>query len=165
MARRSKNKKDKIRLLKARARKRGRAASHPTSAPTGLTSTSLDSLQDRDSFASQNVRVDPDEEAKQNDRSLRFRTACRFWVFGEYERAAASFREVLELEHDDPRFARYWLASCLFQLGSSDELDELLQQHDDNSGIWQFAQSLHAFRLRFSFAAVLEVYGRILPRS
>ena len=121
---------------------------HPpstTNKPDGLL-TSLDSLQDRDSFASQNVRVDPDEEAKQDDRILRFQTACGFWVFGEYERAAASFREVLELDHDDPRFARYWLASCLFQLGSSDELDELLQQHDDNSGIWRFAQALHAFR-------------------
>lgn len=146
MARKPKKKKDKARLLKARARKRGRAASQPTTAPTGFTSASLDSLQDRDAFASQNVHVDADDEAKQNDWILRFRTACRFWVFGEYERAAAFFRELLEREHDDPRFARYWLASCLFQLGSSDELDELLQQHDDNSGIWRFAQALHAFR-------------------
>ena len=146
MARRSKKKTDEIRLLKARARKRGRTASQPTIAPIGLTSTSLDGLKDRDSFVSQNVRVDPDEAAKQDDRILRFRTACGCWVIGEFERAAASFREVLELDHDDPHFSRYWLASCLFQLGSSDELDELLQQHDDNSGIWRFARALHAFR-------------------
>jgi hypothetical protein len=65
---------------------------------------------------------------------------------GEYEQAAASFREMLERDHDDPRCIRYWLASCLFHSGSSDELGELLQRHDDNSGIWRFAQALHAFR-------------------
>ncbi|MEX0818824.1 MAG: tetratricopeptide repeat protein, partial [Pirellulaceae bacterium] len=104
------------------------------------------SLQNRDSLASQNVRVDPAEEATQDDRISRFRAACRLWACGEYERAAASFRETLELEQDDPHFARYWLAACLFQLQASDELDTLLQQHHDNSGIWGFARALHAFR-------------------
>lgn len=145
MTRKSK-KTDKISSLKARARKEGRVASRPTPAPTGLSSTSLDLPQDRGSFLSQNVRVAGDEEAKRNDWILRFRTAYRFWGFGEYERAAEIFREMLELKHDDPCCAHYWLASCLFQLGSSDELDELLQQHDDESGIWRFAQALHAFR-------------------
>ncbi|MDA1055270.1 MAG: tetratricopeptide repeat protein [Planctomycetota bacterium] len=145
MTRKSK-KTDKISSLKARARKEGRVASRPTPAPTGLSSTSLDRPQDRGLFASQTVRVDGDEEAKRNDWLLRFRTAYRFWGFGEYERAAEIFREMLELDHDDPCCAHYWLASCLFQLGSSDELDELLQQHDDESGIWRFAQALHAFR-------------------
>ncbi|MHB8973738.1 MAG: tetratricopeptide repeat protein [Pirellulaceae bacterium] len=148
MARSSKKKTDEIRLLKARARQRERTASPPTPPPIGLTSTAWESLPEGDSCASQDGRVDPDDEAQPNERMLRFQTACRCWVCGEYERAAASFREVLEREHADPRFARYWLASCLFQLGSSDELDELLPQHDDHSGIWQFAQALHAFRQR-----------------
>jgi tetratricopeptide (TPR) repeat protein len=146
MARRSQKKKDKLRLLKARARKRGRAAAQATPAPTDLTPTAWDSRQGRDSFASPNVPVDPDEDAQQNERRLRFRTAYRCWVSGEYEQAATFFRELLALEHDDPHFARYWLASCLLQLGSSDELNELLQQHDEHSGIWRFAQVLHAFR-------------------
>ncbi len=78
---------------------------------------------------------------------LRLKTARGFWESGDYRRAADSFRAVLNLEHDDPGFSRYWLASCLFQLGSFDELDKLLQQHDDHSGIWRFAQALDAFRL------------------
>jgi hypothetical protein len=143
---RSSKKKDEIRLLKARARKRGLAASQPTPPPVDLTSTSLDSRQDRDSVVSRVARVDRDEEAQEDDRTLWFRAACRSWVFGAYERAASYFREVVEREHDDPRFARYWMASCLFQLESTDELSELLHQHDDNSGIWRFAQALHSFR-------------------
>ena len=93
------------------------------------------------------VRVAPNEAATKNDLKLRLRTACRFWESGEYKLAADSFREVFDLEHDDPYFSRYWLASCLFQLGSFDELDKLLQQQDDHSGIWRFAQALEAFRL------------------
>jgi hypothetical protein len=68
------------------------------------------------------------------------------WESDEYQRATNSFRELLALEHDDPCFARYWLASSLFQLGSFDELAKLLQQRDDHSGIWRFAQALEAFR-------------------
>jgi len=93
------------------------------------------------------VRVAPNEAATKNDLKLRLRTACRFWESGEYKLAADSFREVFDLEHDDPYFSRYWLASCLFQLGSFDELNKLLQQQDDHSGIWRFAQALEAFRL------------------
>ena len=74
------------------------------------------------------VRVAPNEAATKNDLKLRLRTACRFWESGEYKLAADSFREVFDLEHDDPYFSRYWLASCLFQLGSFDELNKLLQQ-------------------------------------
>jgi len=95
----------------------------------------------------QKARVAPHEESKKDELVLRFRAACDFWRSGEYERAAGSFREVLQRDRDDPHFSRYWLASCLFLLGSSDELDELLKQHDDDSGIWRFAQALHAFRL------------------
>ncbi|MEO8493573.1 MAG: tetratricopeptide repeat protein [Planctomycetota bacterium] len=134
MTRKSKKQRDKISSLKARARKEGRVASKPTPAPAG--------------FASPTTRVDPGEEAEQSDRILRFRTAYRLWAIGEYERAAATFREVLELDDSDPCFACYWLASCLFQMGSSDELDGLLVQHDDNSGIWRFAQALRDFRER-----------------
>lgn len=94
----------------------------------------------------QKVRVAPNVAAQKNDLTLRFRKACSLWKSGEYQRAADSFREVLGLERQDPHFSRYWLASCLFQLGSSDELDKLLQQQDDHSGIWRFAQALEAFR-------------------
>jgi hypothetical protein len=95
----------------------------------------------------QKVHVAPNETAKKNDLMSRLRTACKFWVSGEFERAAESFREVLVLDHKDPYFSRYWLASCLFQLGSSDELGKLLKEKDDHSGIWRFAQALEAFRL------------------
>ncbi len=95
----------------------------------------------------QGARVAANEAAKKNDLMLRLATACRFWESGEYRRAADAFREVFEVEHDDPYFSRYWLASCLFHLGSYDELDKLLQQRDDHSGVWRFAQALEAFRL------------------
>ncbi|MGO9598814.1 MAG: tetratricopeptide repeat protein [Isosphaeraceae bacterium] len=95
----------------------------------------------------QRVRAAQKKAATKNDLMLRLRTACRFWESGEYKLAADSFREVFDLERGDPYFSRYWLASCLFQLGSFDELDKLLQQHDDHSGIWRFAQALEAFRL------------------
>ncbi len=79
---------------------------------------------------------------------LRLNAARRFWESGEYRRAADSFRAAFNLDYDDPCFSRYWLASCLFQSGSFGELDRLLQQCDDHSGIWRFAQALEAFRRR-----------------
>ncbi len=91
----------------------------------------------------QRIGVTPNK----NDLSRRFQTARRLWETGEYRRAAESFGELFDSERGDPRFSRYWRASCLFQLGSSDELDALLQQRDDHSGIWRFAQALEAFRL------------------
>ena len=142
MARRPKKKQDKIRSLKSRARKR--AASRLTPAPTGLASSG--SPRDRDSAAPQEVRIDPVDQAKQDDRSPRFQLACKLWALGEFERAADFFHGVLEREIGDPCCARYWLASCMFQSGSSDELDSLLEQHDDGLGIWRFAQALHVFR-------------------
>ena len=84
--------------------------------------------------------------SKKADLIPRFQTACGFWESGEFKRAADSFRGVLELDQNDPTFSRYWLASCLFKLESYDELDTLLQQRDDHSGIWRFAQTLEAFR-------------------
>ena len=106
MARNSKKNEDKIRVLEARARKRRRDASQLTPDLTGPFSTSLDSLQDHDSSGPHNVRVDPDEEAKQAYRIVRFGTGRSFWEVGEYERAADSFRRVLKLDHGDPSFSR-----------------------------------------------------------
>ena len=57
---------------------------------------------------------------------IRLQTGQRLWACGEYKQAANSFREALKLQRHDPSFSRYWLASCLFQLGLSDELDKLL---------------------------------------
>ena len=95
----------------------------------------------------QKTRVTGRKGAKKSELMPRMRAACGFWVSGEFERAADSFREVLELDHQDPHFSRYWLASCLFQLGSSDELGRLLKEQDDHSGLWRFAQAMDEFRL------------------
>lgn len=142
MARSSKKKEDRIRLLKARAVQRERAASQPAS-PTGdSTFTSPDPPPDRDAFESRMVRAGWDQEG---DGIRRFAVAHKSWLVADYERAAANFRELLQQESADPWFVRYWLASCLFQLESRDELAELLHRHDDNSGIWRFAQALHMF--------------------
>jgi hypothetical protein len=89
----------------------------------------------------------PNKAAKSRDLLPQFRAACRCWESGDYQRAVVLFREVIALEHGDPFFSRYWLASCLFQSGSFDELDRLLLKHDEHSGIWRFAQALEAFRM------------------
>lgn len=95
----------------------------------------------------QRVRVAVKQTATKNDLLPRLRNAQKLWSSHEYRRAAVAFREVLKLDRADPHFSRYWLASCLFQLGPSDELGKHLQQRDDHSGIWRFAQALEAFRL------------------
>ncbi len=95
----------------------------------------------------QTVHIDHDGRREENDLNPGFQTARRSWTSGEYRRAADAFRDVLQLDHNDPQFSRYWLASCLFLLGSPNELDELLRQHDDNSGVWRFAQALQSFHL------------------
>ena len=94
----------------------------------------------------QRTRASQSEKIKKTDLDRGFRTARSLWRFGKYERAANGFRGVLKLDPDDPRFSRYFLASCLFQMESTEELDEVLQRHDDQSGIWRFAQALQAFR-------------------
>ncbi|MEZ6128148.1 MAG: hypothetical protein R3C59_05675 [Planctomycetaceae bacterium] len=76
----------------------------------------------------------------------RFRPARSLWKSGKYERAADGFRNVIEFDDNDPTFSRYFLASCLFQLELTSELDDVLSRHDDQSGIWRFAQALHAFQ-------------------
>lgn len=92
------------------------------------------------------ARIGRNEVAKLREQLQSFQMACEFWVSGEYNRASDVFRELAGQERGDPWFSRYWLASCLFHLGSYDELDELLEQRDDHSGIWRFAQALEAFR-------------------
>jgi hypothetical protein len=95
----------------------------------------------------QKAHVTPNPAAKKNHLMQQFRTARGFWDIGEFKRAADSFRELFDLDRGDPCFSRYWRASCLFRLGSTEELDLLLKQQDDHSGIWMFAQALEAFRL------------------
>ena len=93
------------------------------------------------------VRVASNETPKKNDLMPRFRAACESWESGEFKRAADSFRQLFNLDLQDPYFSRYWLASSMFHLGSYDELEKLLQRQDDHSGVWRFAQALVAFRL------------------
>jgi len=85
------------------------------------------------------------KQVKQTDLDRRFRTARELWRTGDYEGAAGAFRDVLERDPDDTRFARYYLATCLLQMDLPDELEELLQRYDDQSGVWRFAQALHSF--------------------
>jgi tetratricopeptide (TPR) repeat protein len=94
-----------------------------------------------------NSRAAPKKPAKRKDSQPWLLEQARgYWRSGEYARAADAFREVLALNRDDPGCCRYWLASCLFQLGSFQDLHELLAQWDDDSGTWRFAQALAAFR-------------------
>ena len=90
--------------------------------------------------------VAPRAAAKKIDVRLPFFRACEFWISGEYQHAVDSFLDVLDLDPDDHHCSRYWLASCLFQLESFDELDLVLRRGDDQSGVWRFAQALAAFR-------------------
>jgi len=145
MARKSRKKKGKIRSQNARARQRRRDVSQRTLAPTGMSPAEWTGPKGRVLQGSSTVGRHTDEAATAFERYVLFEMGCSFWALGESEPAAAAFRESLKQDPDDPLFARYWLASCLFQLGLSGELDELLQSRDERSGIWRFAQALHAF--------------------
>jgi|GEM_PF-528725 len=91
------------------------------------------------------TRVARKKNESKNSLAQQFRMACSLWISGEYQGAADTFLEVMKLDLSDPHFARYWLASCLFQSESMKALDNLLGQLDDNSGVWRFAQALHGF--------------------
>ena len=135
------------RRIQAYQLRRSKHLEAPVSRNSRKSRASLATKPKRRRVQRQRVPVAPNEAAEKNGLLLRLQTACRYWESGEYKWAADSFRQLLDLDHDDPYFSRYWLASCLFLLESSDELDKLLQQQDDHSGIWRFAQALEAFRL------------------
>ena len=90
--------------------------------------------------------VAPIEASTKIDPTSRFQEARDLWKSGAYQLAAGAFREILRQESDDPTFSRYWLASCLFQMKATDELDELLRGRNDDTGVWRYAQALAAFR-------------------
>jgi hypothetical protein len=102
----------------------------------------------RTRVAAQGVLVGPRGEVRPGATLLTHQVACARWTSGNYDEAEFFFRKVLETEPDDPHFARYWLASCLFELGKFGELKKLLRERDDHSGVWRFVQALDAFRHR-----------------
>ena len=53
------------------------------------------------------VRVAPNETQKKNDLMPRFRAAYESWESGEFKRAADSFRQLFNLDLQDPYFSRY----------------------------------------------------------
>ena len=76
----------------------------------------------------------------------RFGFACSLWQQVRREEAAAHFRDLLKSDPGDPQFVRYWLAACLLDLQQHDELHRLLEQHEEPTAAWRYAQSLLAFR-------------------
>ena len=77
----------------------------------------------------------------------RFGVACSLWQQDRREEAAGHFRELLKLDPDDRQFVRYWLAACLLDLQQHDELQRLLEQREEPTAAWRYAQTLLAFRL------------------
>lgn len=77
----------------------------------------------------------------------RFAVACALWQQDRREEAAGHFRELLKADPDDPQCVRYWLAACLLDLEQHDELQRLLERHEEATAAWRYAQTLLAFRL------------------
>lgn len=100
----------------------------------------------RKTVASPNVAVGSGGQRSATVAASLFDFACQAWTCSDYELAASGFREALKCDADDRHFARYWLASWLLALPPAQELDELLRERDDQSGVWRFAQALDLFR-------------------
>lgn len=76
-----------------------------------------------------------------------FGNACSLWQQDRREEAADAFRDLLRLDRDDRQFARYGLAASLLDLERHDELRQLLEQYEEPTAAWRYAQALLAFRL------------------
>lgn len=87
------------------------------------------------------------QRTTRDESSYSFFLACEQWRAGDYLSAAAAFAELLERDPKDGQYTRYWLASCLFLLDAGEPLDEALDELDDHSGVWRYAQALRLFRL------------------
>ena len=76
-----------------------------------------------------------------------FANACSLWQQNQRDDAADAFRDLLKLDPDDHQFARYWLAASMLDLQRHDELQRLLEQYEEPTAVWRYAQALLAFRL------------------
>jgi hypothetical protein len=90
---------------------------------------------------------DWDDPGKRSFLESVFGNACALWQQNQRADAADTFCDLLKLDRDDHQFARYWLAACLLDLEWHDELRRLLEQREEPTAVWRYAQALLAFRL------------------
>ena len=88
-----------------------------------------------------------DQPEKRSDLQSVFANACSLWQQDRRQEAADAFRDLLRLDRDDDQFARYWLAASLLDLQRHDELQRLLEEYEEPTALWRYAQALLAFRL------------------
>ena len=88
-----------------------------------------------------------DQPDKRSYLESMFRIACSQWQQDQRNDAADTFRDLLKLDRDDHQFARYWLAATLLDLQRHDDLQRLLEQYEEATAAWRYAQALLAFRL------------------
>lgn len=88
-----------------------------------------------------------DQAAQRSVLESAFGHACSLWQQGQLAEAAGAFRDLLRLDRDDHHFARYGLAASLLDLERHDELQQLLDQYEEPTAAWRYAQALLAFRL------------------
>ncbi|MCL4206925.1 MAG: hypothetical protein KJ000_30960 [Pirellulaceae bacterium] len=98
-----------------------------------------------DSGAASRSRLDAVTARQMLD--ARFASAFILWRTGRRGEAADEFHQLLAADPGDLHFARYWLAACLFDLNQHDRLAQLLEQRDEATALWRYAQALLAFRL------------------
>ena len=78
----------------------------------------------------------------------RMALADALWSEGEVDEAAAHYRELLRLNPGDNQGARYALLELLIEQGRDTDARVLLQQFDEESAAWLYADALVAFRLQ-----------------
>lgn len=71
------------------------------------------------------------------------------WQMGRHQEAVGHYREMLSLNRSDNQGIRYVLAACYAELGSYDELENLLnmnEYNEDTTCHWSYTRALLAFQ-------------------
>jgi len=72
--------------------------------------------------------------------------ADTLWVLGRRDEAVAQYQEMLGLNPNDNQGVRYFLAAYLLELGRNDELEALLDRHEEDSAQWKYMRALCVYR-------------------
>ena len=92
--------------------------------------------------------------------------ANTLWDYGKKEDALAHYREMLRLNPGDNQGIRYSLLILLLELNRNDEVDTLLDEHEDDwSSEWRYTQVLRAFQKEGDSPAAQEALDEALEQN
>lgn len=73
--------------------------------------------------------------------------ASTSWAVGDYEKALAAYRRLLELNPNDNQGVRYVFVEALLTTGADDELEALFNQYpEEGAASWLYSRALWTFR-------------------